>query len=141
MSEYINIEKSCIRPKCGEIWMCNLSKSSGSVQGGYRPVFILSNNMNNAYSTTLNIIPMTTKMNKRNLPVHVELRDYRRFGLRAPSTLLVEQIMTVSLSDLSYRVGEISDRVTLNNICKAITVQFPIINNPVLRTGVYDNLA
>ena len=29
------------RPKCGEIWMCNLNVKDGSIQNGYRPVFIL----------------------------------------------------------------------------------------------------
>ena len=54
-----------IRPHCGEIWMCNLITKDGSIQSGYRPVFILSNDKNNTYSTTLNIIPITSKMNKK----------------------------------------------------------------------------
>lgn len=62
-----------IRPRFGEVWMCHLTDKGGSVQSGYRPVFILSNNQNNTYSSTLNVIPITSKMNKRKLPVHVEL--------------------------------------------------------------------
>ena len=83
-------------PKCGEIWMCNLVNKDGSVQTGYRPVFVLSNDKNNTYAPTLNIIPLTTKMNKRKLPIHVELWDYEKYGLKAPSTLMIEQITTVS---------------------------------------------
>jgi len=45
----------------GDIWMCDLKKMSGSVQFGYRPVFILSNNVNNMYANTLNIIPLNNK--------------------------------------------------------------------------------
>ena len=85
------------RPHCGEIWMCYLTSKDGSVQSGYRPVFILSNDKNNTYSTTLNIIPLTSKMNKRKLPVHVELWSYQQYGLKTPSTLLVEQITTITI--------------------------------------------
>lgn len=119
------IEKS--RPKCGEIWMCNLSESEGSVQSGYRPVFIVSNDKNNTYSPTINIIPITTKMNKRKLPVHVELWNYQRYGLKAPSTLMVEQTTTVALSSLDKYIGKILDKNVLGDISRAMRVQFPVI--------------
>ena len=119
------IEKS--RPKCGEIWMCNLSESEGSIQSGYRPVFIVSNDKNNTYSPTINIIPITTKMNKRKLPVHVELWNYQRYGLKAPSTLMVEQTTTVALSSLDKYIGKILDKNVLGEISRAMRVQFPVI--------------
>ena len=115
------------RPKCGEIWMCNLNVKDGSIQNGYRPVFILSNNKNNTYSPTLNIIPTTSKMNKRKLPVHVELWSYQEYGLKTPSTLLVEQIMTIPADYLDRCIGNISNEKVLGNICKAIEIQFPIM--------------
>lgn len=114
-------------PKCGEIWMCNLPLTKGSIQNGYRPVFILSNNLNNTHSSTLNIIPLTTKMNKRKLPIHVELWSYQEYGLKAPSTMLVEQIMTISNDSLDKCIGTITDNYILSNVRKAISVQFPIM--------------
>lgn len=116
-----------MRPHCGEIWMCNLNEKEGSIQSGYRPVFILSNDKNNAYSTTLNVIPITSKMNKNNLPVHVELWDYLKYGLKNPSTMLIEQIMTISLERLDKCIGKIGDIKTLKDISKAIAVQFPVL--------------
>lgn len=107
------------RPRCGEVWMCNLN--------GYRPVFILSNDKNNIYSTTLNVIPITSKMNKKKLPVHVELWSYQRYGLKTPSTMLVEQIMTIPLGHLDKCIGKINDSETLENIKNAIAIQFPIL--------------
>lgn len=115
------------RPRCGEIWMCHLVAKDGSIQSGYRPVFILSNDKNNTYSTTLNIIPITSKMNKRKLPVHVELWSYQRYGLKAPSTMLVEQIMTISLEHLDKCIGKVSDSETLGDISRAMAIQFPIL--------------
>lgn len=115
------------RPRCGEIWMCNLIAKDGSIQNGYRPVFILSNNKNNSYSTTLNIIPITSKINKRKLPVHVELWSYQQYGLRVPSTMLIEQIMTINSECLDRRIGCVSDYETLCSISMAMSVQFPVL--------------
>lgn len=114
-------------PHFSEIWMCNLTNKDGSIQSGYRPVFILSNDKNNTYSTTLNIIPITSKMNKKRLPVHVELWNYRRYGLNTPSTMLIEQITTVTIDSLDMRIGTICDKEILHNISNAIAIQFPIL--------------
>lgn len=124
-NEFNSIEKS--RPKCGEIWMCKLSESRGSIQSGYRPVFILSNDKNNTYSPTINVIPITSKMNKRKLPVHVELWNFQRYGLNMPSTMMVEQTTTVAISCLDRCVGKILDKNVLGDISRAMKIQFPVI--------------
>lgn len=121
----ITMDKS---PSFSEIWMCNLPASNGSIQNGYRPVFILSNDKNNKYSTTLNVIPLTSKTNKK-LPVHVNLWNYSEYGLKTYSTLLVEQITTITVDSLDVCLGKINDKKTLNNICKAISIQFPILQS------------
>lgn len=113
--------------KCCEIWMCELH-NSGNVQSGLRPVFILSNNKNNEHSPVLNVIPMTTKINKRNLPCHVVLENYKDYGLAACSTIMVEQTMSINKSDLRFKIGAISDRDTIARIISAMKVQFPILN-------------
>lgn len=115
------------KPNCGEIWMCHLAEKNGSVQGGYRPVFVLSNDKNNTYSPTLNIIPITSKMNKRALPVHVELWHYKKYGLKEPSTMMIEQIMTVNSDCLDRKVGRVSDNKTLMDIKRAMSIQFPVL--------------
>lgn len=122
-----NTTYDTIHPKCGEIWMCNLNTKEGSVQGGYRPVFILSNDKNNTYSTTLNIIPITSKMNKRKLPVHVELWSYKQYGLTSPSTMLIEQIMTIPVGFLDKCIGKVSDDKILSDIGNAMAIQFPVL--------------
>lgn len=121
------IKKMKSTPQCGDIWMCDLPSRNGSTQNGFRPVFILSNNMNNTYSTTLNVIPLTSKMNKKKLPVHVELWDYQEYGLKKPSTMLIEQITTVSTDNLSSFIGCIKDSNTLMSVRKAMNIQFPLL--------------
>lgn len=112
----------------GEIWMCQLNNSK-SVQTGYRPVLVISNDMNNTYSPTLNVIPLTTKMNKRKLPIHVELWDYAEYGLRKPSTLMIEQITTIPIDSLDKYVGRIDSKEVLAQIWAAISIQFPILQS------------
>lgn len=125
---YSKRKTGCVNhPKCGEIWMCNLAAKDGSVQSGYRPVFILSNDKNNTYAPTLNIIPITSKMNKRNLPVHVELKDYQAYGLKTPSTLMIEQITTISAVNLDVYVGFVDNKQILMEIMNAMNVQFPLL--------------
>ena len=74
------------------------------------------------------VTPLTTKMNKRSLPVHVELLEYQAYGLKAPSTMLIEQITTVPAENVQHYVGKIADQNTLANIRTAMSVQFPIIS-------------
>lgn len=114
-------------PKCGEVWMCELVSKNGSIQNGRRPVFILSNNKNNTYAPTLNVIPLTTKMNKKRLPIHVELWNYEQYGLNKPSTMLIEQITTIPMENLIKCIGNISDDDILKNIVAAMSIQFPIM--------------
>ena len=123
--EYIDSKNHAIC--CCDIWMAKLENHSGSIQSGFRPVLIISNDKNNKYSSVVNIIPMTTKMNKRNLPCHVEIWDYKRFGLAAPSTLMVEQITTIPKDNLLYYIGKIDDEYILHNLYNAMMAQFPIV--------------
>jgi len=122
-----NLDSVCQEPKFLEIWMADLGERSGSLQSGRRPVLIVSNDKNNRYSNVLNVIPMTTKMNKRNLPCHVEIYDYEKFGLNAPSTIMVEQLTVVDKKDLMFRIGKINDDRILMDICDAMAVQFPVL--------------
>ena len=123
--EFIGAESRDV--KCGEIWMANLPSQDGSIQGGHRPVFVISNDKNNKHSTVINAIPLTTKMNKRNLPCHVEIWDHKKYGLTAPSTLLIEQLTTIQKENLRYYMGEIDDTDVLMCICQAMQSQFPIL--------------
>lgn len=118
-------------PHFSEIWMCNLTNKDGSIQTGYRPAFILSNDKNNTHSTTLNVIPITSKTTKKRLPIHVYLQKYKNYGLNAPSILLIEQITTISISHLEKYIGKVIDGETLDNINKAMLIQFPILSLPM----------
>lgn len=85
-----------INPKKGEVWIADLGKTVGSVQGKRRPVVIVSNDVGNANSTIVSVVPITTKV-KNSLPTHFDLINYH--GLE-PSTVLCEQVNTICKSKL-----------------------------------------
>lgn len=115
------------KPMFAEIWMCDLGHEGGSVQHGSRPVLILSNDVNNAHSTVVNVAPLTSRIDRKLFPMHVFLGNPSLYGLRRPSTLLVEQITTIPSSRCSFKVGQIADQATLKAIFRAIAAQFPLV--------------
>lgn len=76
----------------------------GSEQRASRPAVIVSNDKNNKNSTTVEVVYMTTQP-KNDLPTHVFIRSSLR-----PSTVLCEQICSVSTEWLGTYIGELTDR-------------------------------
>lgn len=105
--------------KRGEIYSANLGNRDGSIQSGTRPVVIISNDMNNKFSPTVNVLPITSKT-KNSIPVHVNIG--KREGLQQESTILTEQIVTVDKSQLKNFIGK-CDKHKLYEIEKAIILQ------------------
>ena len=111
----------------GDIFYADLRPVVGSEQGGIRPVLIIQNDIGNRHSPTVICAAITSKMNKRKLPVHVELWSYQEYGLKTPSTMLVEQIMTISAEHLDRCIGKVSDSRILGDISRAMAIQFPVL--------------
>lgn len=115
------------RPHCGDIWMCSLPKQTGSVQYGYRPVLVISNDLNNTYALTINVIPISSSTKKKHLPIHVDIANYKECGLDRPCRLLVEQTTTVSVDKFVRYVGHISSPALIERISEAVRLQFQIL--------------
>ena len=106
---------SQISVKYGQIWYIKTQELKGSIQGGTRPVIIVSNDENNTYCSTVNVIPITTK-NKNELPVHTSI-----YSSPFKSTALAEQITTINKSELLNCIGELSRKeVRKLKICMMI---------------------
>ena len=59
-----------------ELWWAALPTVPGHVQRGTRPVVIVSNDLGNASSPVVSVVPCTTQRHKPALPTHVYLRGY-----------------------------------------------------------------
>ena len=90
----------------GEIWWVDFGTPRGSEQGGERPALIIQNDKGNTSSTTTIVAAMTAKI-KASYPFHVEI-SAKESGLPEDSTILLEQILTISKSRLVRRAGTLS---------------------------------
>ena len=106
--------------KYGQIWYIKTQESKGSIQGGTRPVIIVSNDENNTYCPTVNVIPITTR-EKNELPVHTFI-----YSSPLKSTALTEQIATINKSELLSCIGELS-RKEVRKLKICIMIQLNLI--------------
>ena len=93
----------------GDIYYADLDPVTGSEQGGVRPVIIVQNNLGNAHSPTVVVVPITSQMEKYRLPTHVFIP--KSCGLAKKSFAMVEQIRTIDRSRLSNYVGHIGREI------------------------------
>lgn len=93
----------------GDILYADLGgQYQGSMQGGMRPVVVVSNNMANKHSTVITVVPLSAKIfKKRNLPTHVFVSAYRAEGLEQHSITLCEQVTALDYGRISlYVIGQ-----------------------------------
>ena len=117
-------------PQRGDIWFASLGlRPAGSVQGGTRPVIILSNDIGNAHAGTVNVIPMTRHLKKPELPCHTQLDPDSITDMRISldsSMVLAEQLTTISKYALRSYAGHISDDEAMNRIETAVLSQLAL---------------
>jgi mRNA interferase MazF len=102
-----------------DIWYADLPMIRNScIQGGKRPVVIVSNNTCNEVSPIITVVPLTRQKKKLSQPTHAVIRD--------PggdiSVALGEQIMTIDRNLLDDWVGKVKNS-DCEQIENAIIVQ------------------
>ena len=116
-------------PKQYEVWFAELGDHSGtSVQSGTRPVLVISNDVANRNSPVITVIPLSSKLKKLELPVHIVLTEKECEMLRdehlEDSILLVEQITTIDKLVLFNRFCCVVSVQKKHEIEAAVTKQF-----------------
>lgn len=107
--------------KNGDIFMAELGNEyEGSIQGGERPVLIVSNNKANEYSQVITIIPISSRVTKKKLPTHVKVE---KCGLAKPSIVLAEQITSINKTQLLSKIGSICQTEYEKRVKNAIGIQ------------------
>ena len=100
-----------------EIWFARLDQKEGSsVQGGDRPVLVISNDVSNAVSSVLTVLPMTSRPKRLDLPSHTWADADKFEGLRTGALILAEQITTIGVNQLVFRIGFVKDEKTVRQI-------------------------
>lgn len=118
--------KDYIKVKRGMVFTYNINpnvdkkdvSNNDHLQYGNRDFLVVSNDTNNSYSPTCNIVPITTSSTKQDIPTHVEFM-YRNRKL----IILCEHVYTINIEDLYKYNYTVSDEV-MNRVNKALAVQF-----------------
>ena len=108
----------------GDIYYANLMDGFGSVQGGYRPVLVIQNDMGNKYSPTTIVAPLSSKILKfRNgLVTHVYLHA-EECNLRNNSFVMLEQIRVIDKKQLKFFITSLDDK-KMKRVEEAIQTSF-----------------
>lgn len=105
--------------KRGEVWWIDFNNSiAGEIQKA-RPAVIISNDYANQYSNRVQIIPLTSKIEKcYPCETYVLMGDQK-------SKAMADQIMTVSKNRLKSKITTISDK-DMRSIERVIKVQLSL---------------
>lgn len=92
----------------------------GSVQKGIRPAVVIQNDMGNKYSSTTIVVPITGKI-KKKLPTHHLLYSKDYCCLKCDSTILAEQVLTISKDQILDVIGHLSSKDS-NHLNEVLTI-------------------
>jgi len=105
--------------KRGEVWWIDFEHSVGGEIQKNRPAVIISNDYANQYSNRVQIIPLTSKIEKcYPCETYVLMGDQK-------SKAMADQIMTLSKNRLKSKITTISDK-DMRSIERVIKVQLSL---------------
>jgi mRNA interferase MazF len=105
------------------IFLANLDPVIGSEQGKTRPVLIVSDEDVNQTLSTLNVVPVTSRKNEREIYPNEVLFDAGTGGLVKDSIVLCQQIRTLDKKRLIKHLGEVSDVTLQESVFEALSFQ------------------
>ena len=109
------------------IIMVDFGETQGSVQKGRRPAVVIQNDIGNKYSTTTIVVPITGKI-KKVLPTHHELHAKNYCCLKCDSTVLAEQVLTISKNQILDVLGHLNEEDS-KKLNKILAVSISLTNS------------
>ena len=111
--------------KRGDVYYADLRPVVGSEQGGIRPVLIVQNDVGNKHSPTVICAAITSKMNKANLPTHIELST-ELYDMDKDSVILLEQLRTIDKKRLKDKVCHLDSQI-MQRVNRALMVSLELV--------------
>lgn len=132
MDNYINKEGGLnlvenIGYKRGSVVLVNLGDRDGSIQFGIRPCVLISNNLNNKFSTVLTVVPLSTSKFKKDLPTHIAITT-NNSKIEKDSIALCEQPTLIIKNQIIKELFELDDML-MRNIDVGVMIQLGLLNN------------
>ncbi len=103
--------------KRGDILLTELNNSYAHVQAGRRPCLVVQNNLGNTFSPILIVVPLTTKLKKTNMPVHVIIEQNQM--------ALCECILTISKEQIISYIKTLDEK-TMKQINVALSISLDL---------------
>ncbi len=92
----------------GEIWTVDWTPGRGSEQTGLRPALVIQTDAACRNQKYPNVIVLAVSTAGQNVPFHITMTPTEENGLRAPSFVKCEQILTISKDRLRERWGTVT---------------------------------
>lgn len=108
------------------IWLADLNPVVGSEQGKTRPVLIISENQINELLSVVNVLPLTSRKNDRNIYPNEALLPSKHSGLKKESIALCYQIRTLDKKRLIKSYGKLKDESLQKEVIAALSFQLGI---------------
>ncbi len=116
----------------GDIVWVEFRSGNGHVQRGRRPCVVVSTDRVNRYASIINVIPGTTKLERKDNPVHLTVKKNDMSGFMGKDTLfLTEQITAVDIDQVLSKTGHLKEKTIscLNDvIIRQLGLKEEIIN-------------
>lgn len=112
--------------KIGDIIWVKLEGGDNHIQNGVRPAIVVQNDKGNQHSPTIQVVPLTSRRNKSNLPTHCLIKSSETTGLKVDSIAQCEGCRLISKQDILGKIGKVTkdDMKKISRCC--------LINNPFL---------
>ena len=111
-------------PRYGDIYEVNLDPVVGSETGKRRPALVVSNDINNEFSQTVTVLPITGQPTKKQYPFEVLVPEGGA-GLNADSRIKANQIRTVDKRRLVSFKGSLPSQY-LPEVEKALKIHLNV---------------
>lgn len=112
--------------KTGDVIRITLPNAIGHQQGGERYAVVVSNNIGNKVSPTVEVLPGTTKRDDSTLPTHAHFKAGEIQGLSRNTTFEAESQWVINKFQIIEIVGHLSDK-QLERIATAMIMATPLV--------------
>ncbi len=111
-------------PRYGAVFDVNLNPVTGAETGKTRPALIVSNDINNKYSSTVTVLPITGQTGLKEYPFEVAI-PAKVAGLSVDSRIKANQIRTVDKTRLTRFHGTLPQDY-MDKVNKALRIHLNI---------------